>query len=86
MKSIEQLAFTEGGLADACGLPRQTVSAARKSGELPAVKSGRRWIITREDAAAWLRRCQLRGGIPSPVSQADRERLAEMNRARKAAA
>jgi excisionase family DNA binding protein len=84
MKTTVPLSFNEGDLADASGLPRQTIAAARKSGELPATKSGRRWIILREDAEAWLRRCRAQGEIPTPISQADRARLAELNRTRKA--
>jgi excisionase family DNA binding protein len=82
-KISEQLSYTEGGASDASGLPRQTICAARKSGELRAMKSGRRWIILREDLLAWLKHCRERGEIPTPISQADRERLAELNRARR---
>lgn len=79
----ESLAYTAGGAAAACGLPRQSVDHAIKTGELPAMRSGRRYIVLREDVLAWLRRCRDRGEIPVPVNQADRERLAGLNRARK---
>jgi hypothetical protein len=85
MKTLESLSFNEGDLAAASGVPRQTIAAARKVGELQAIKSGRRWIILREDALAWLRRCKERGSIPAPVSNTDREKLAALNRARRAA-
>jgi hypothetical protein len=82
--NAEPLSHTEGGLAASTGLPRQTISAARKSGELRAIKSGRRYIILHEDALAWLRKCREKGEIPAPTSEADREKLAELNRARRA--
>lgn len=82
---LEQLAYTEGSAAAAIFVPRQTISAARKSGELRAMKSGRRWIILREDLVSWLKRCRERGEIPTPLSQADRERLATLNCARREA-
>lgn len=83
--SIESLAFTAGGLAAACDLPRQTVDHAIRSGALTAIKSGRRWLVFREDAIAWLKSCREQGRIPAPISQKDREKLAALNRARIAA-
>ncbi len=76
------VAFTAGAAAEAAGLPRCTVDYAIQQGDLPAAKSGRRLIVLREDLMAWLRRCRDKGNIPTPVSDADRERLAELNRNR----
>lgn len=81
--STECIAYTAASAAEASGLPRCTVDLAIKQGELQATKSGRRLIILREDLLDWLRRCRERGAIPSPISQADRERLAELNRTRR---
>ena len=82
--AIEQaIARTAAKAAEACGLPRQTIDAAIKSGDLQATKSGRRYIVLTEDLIAWLRRCRERGEIPSPIKPGDRERLAELNRARR---
>ena len=83
---IQSLAFTEGGLARASDLPRQTIAAARRRGDLKAIKSGRRWIILREDAEIWLRRCRDVGVIEAPIAEADRKRLADLNRGRSGAA
>jgi excisionase family DNA binding protein len=79
----EQLAYTEGDAATACGVPRATIREGRRSGKLRAVKSGRRWVILREDLLAWLQHCRERGEIPTPVSAADRERFAALNLARR---
>lgn len=85
-ESPEQLSYTGGSAAKATDLPRQTIDAAVKSGELPAVKAGKRFIILRTDLLAWLERCKQRGAFPSFTTDDDRERLAQLNRARKAAA
>jgi hypothetical protein len=82
-ESVESLAFTAGSLTKATDVARQAVDLAIKTGALKATKSGRRWIILREDAIAWLKRCREQGEIPSPISQADREKLAELNRMRR---
>jgi len=82
----QQLAYTERSAAEATSLPSVNVKHAITSGDLPATKSGRRWIILHEDLVTWLRTCKTRGSIPTPVSDADRERLAALNRARKIAA
>lgn len=87
MKSVaiqQAVAYTAQRAAEASGLPRQTIDAAIKAGELQATKSGRRHIVLAEDLVAWLKRCRERGEIPSPVKPGDRERLAELNRARRA--
>lgn len=78
------VSYTRASAAAATGLPGVTIDLAIRTGELPAVKSGRRLIILKEDLIAWLRRCRERGSIPSPISDDDRERLADLNRARKA--
>lgn len=78
------LSYTRASACTATGLPGATIDLAIANGELKAIKSGRRYIILAEDLQAWLRRCRDRGGIPSPApSQADRERLADLNRTRK---
>lgn len=80
--TLETVAFTAGGAAEACGLPRQQIDHAIKVGELPATKSGRRMIVLKEDLLAWLRQCREHGRIPAPISDASREKLAALNRAR----
>lgn len=82
-ESLESVAFTAGGAATATGLPRQQIDHAIRTGALPATKSGRRQIVLKEDLLAWLRRCREQGAIPSPTTQADREKLAALNRARR---
>ncbi len=80
------VAYTRAAAAAATNLPGATLDLAIKTGELPAVRSGRRLIILQEDLIAWLRRCRARGAVPTPApSQTDRERLAGLNRARKQA-
>ena len=79
----QALAYNRASAAAASGVPCQTLDVAIKAGELPSIKSGRRIVILREDLVAWLHRCKARGTIPAPVSDADRERLAALNRARK---
>lgn len=79
------LSYTRGGACNATGLPLTTIDLAIAQGELKAIKSGRRLVIMAEDLQAWLRRCRDRGAIPSPApSAADKERLAALNRARRA--
>jgi excisionase family DNA binding protein len=83
----QQLAFTRASSAQATGLPLTTIDLAIANHELPATRSGRRLIILREDLIDWLRRGRERGAIaPRPPSQADKERLAELNRARSSSA
>jgi len=79
----EQLGFTAGGLADSIQSPRRQVDLAIRTGDLKAIRSGRRFIILRQDADDWLRRCRERGEIPTPVTPGDREKFAELNRARR---
>ena len=82
--SEQAISYTRAGACVATGLPGATVDLAIASGDLKAIRSGRRLIILAEDLQAWLRRCRERGEIPTPQpSQADRERLAALNRARK---
>ena len=83
MSESNVVAYNRASAVSASGLPNHTIDLAIKSGELPVTKSGRRVIILREDLVAWLHRCKARGSIPTPVSDADRERLAALNRARK---
>ncbi len=83
----EAISYTRAGAAAATGLPGGTIDLAIAQGELKAIKSGRRLVILREDLEAWLRRCREKGAIPSPTpTQADRERLASLNQARKGTA
>ncbi|MFZ5556812.1 MAG: helix-turn-helix domain-containing protein [Pseudomonadota bacterium] len=77
-----KLAYTQSALAAAADVPVPQIRDAIRTGELPAVRSGRRTLILAEDAVAWLRRCRERGHIPAPVTDRDRERLAELNRRR----
>ena len=78
------ISYTRAGACAATGLPGGTIDLAIAQGELKAIKSGRRLVIMAEDLQAWLRRCRERGEIPSPTpSQADRERLAALNKARR---
>jgi excisionase family DNA binding protein len=80
----QQLAFTRASAMQATGLPGHTIDDAIANGELLATRSGRRLIILREDLVEWLRRCRTKGEIPSRVtSDADKERLAQLNRERK---
>jgi len=82
----QAVAYNRASAAAASGVPCQTIDKAINDGELTAIKSGRRRIILREDLLAWLRKCKERGSIPTPVSDADRERFAALNKARKQAA
>lgn len=78
--TTERLSDTAGGTAEAAGVPRRFVDAAIKDGSLPAFKCGRRYIVLREDALAWLRKLRQAGEIRAPLSQTAREKLAELNR------
>jgi excisionase family DNA binding protein len=84
--TIESLGFSAGNLAKSLDVPRKQVDHAIKTGSLKAIRSGRRWIILKDDALAWLAECRKQGAIPAPVSGADREKLAKLNRARTASA
>src|SRR5262245_58441815 len=79
-------AFTAQSAATSCELPRQQADHAIKRGELKAMKSGKRWIILREDLLAWLHKCRDKGEIQAPITQRDREMLAALNRSRRTAA
>jgi excisionase family DNA binding protein len=46
--------FSVADVADALDLSERTVRNRIKDGELPAVKPGKEWIITRPDLAKWL--------------------------------
>lgn len=81
--STQKISFTRNAAIEATGLPGQTIDLAIADGELPVLRSGRRLIIMREDLEAWLRRCRQKGQIPAPITTADRERLAELNRMRR---
>lgn len=84
---MDQQAYTGRTAAETSGQPRQTVDYAIKIGELRATKSGNRFVILREDLLAWLRMCRDRGYFARPgVTQQDRERLASLNRSKRAAA
>lgn len=48
------VAYTIQQAARAVGLPANTLRDRVASGELPAVKRCRRWLIRREDLLAWL--------------------------------
>ena len=86
-ESLQQaLAYNRATAAAASGIPTHTLDLAIKAGEIPVIKSGRRLIILRDDLVAWLGLCKQRGSIPVPTTDADRERLADLNRARKAKA
>jgi len=79
----QPISFTRGAAVEATGVPGVTIDKAIDDGELIAIRSGRRLIILREDLEAWLRRCRAKGEIPTPISDRDRERLAELNRGRR---
>lgn len=79
-----RIALSRREVLEATPLPGQTIDFAIRNGELPAIRSGRRLIILREDLVAWLHKCRARGQIPVPnPSQAERERFVAMNRGRK---
>jgi excisionase family DNA binding protein len=81
------ISYTRSSACAATGLPGATIDLAINTGELKAIKSGRRLVILAEDLQAWLRRCRERGEIPVPRPSGESlERLAALNRARKAAA
>jgi excisionase family DNA binding protein len=82
----EVVAYNRAGASAATGVPAQTLDKAIKDGELPAMTSGRQRIILKADLIAWLLKCKQQGSIPAPVSDADRERFAALNKARKQAA
>lgn len=82
----DHLAHTRGTASTAAKVPGKVIDRAIKLGELKAVKCGRRYIILSTDLRAWLELCKQRGHFPSSVTDNDRERLASLNRARKATA
>jgi excisionase family DNA binding protein len=73
------VSYTQDTAGKRTGLPVQTINAAIRRRELPAIRSGRRYIILHDDLVAWLRQCKERGTIPPPIDAEGRERLAELN-------
>jgi excisionase family DNA binding protein len=84
-ESLEALAYTRRSAAAAVGVPGKTIDLAIETGELPAIRSGRRLVILKSDLLAWLHRCKTRGVIPARVTDDDRQRLALLNRERRGA-
>jgi excisionase family DNA binding protein len=85
MTNTTQLAYTASQAAQACGLPRSTVELAIGQGHLPAMRSGRRHVILATDLTTWLMNCKRIGCIPTrTVTDSDRERLADLNKRRRA--
>lgn len=79
---MQNLSYTIHSASGSTGLPPITISEAIKRGELPAIKSGRRYIILADDLRDWLRKAKERGVLPGRIDDAGRERLAELNRSR----
>ena len=70
---MERAALTLRGVERALGLDRRTISAAIKSGELPATRIGKRnLLILRSDVESWLRRHAL---CPNAHAEARVEQL-----------
>jgi excisionase family DNA binding protein len=80
---IEPVAHTRSEAIIVSRVPGHTLDDAIEKGELRATRSGRRLIILREDLLEWLRKCRDRGEIPPRLpTEADRARLAKLNRER----
>ncbi len=53
------------------GIGRMAIYAMLESGQLPGIRVGRRWIVTRQAYEHWERTCGIRDDRPtSPSSQA----------------
>jgi len=52
--TVQKRKFSVADVAEALDLSERTVRNRIKDGELPAVKPGKEWIITRPDLAKWL--------------------------------
>jgi len=78
------LAFNESDAVKATGIKRPTLVNQRLSGRIKAIRCGRSWLYLRDDLLALLREYQKVGRIEAPTTPDDRERLAELNRARRA--
>ena len=80
---MQNLSFTLAGATEATGIAYVALKDAIRAKDLPAIRSGRRYIILADDLRAWLEKSKARGVIPSPIDDEGRERLAELNRQRK---
>ncbi|TQE92707.1 MAG: helix-turn-helix domain-containing protein [Spiribacter salinus] len=56
MNSPEPLAYTINGACEALGIGRTRIYDEIKAGRLRAIKYGKRTLIRRQDAEAWLER------------------------------
>ncbi len=54
MSSIDKLALTPEEVAQLLGLHLNSVYAMLKSGALPALRAGRRWLISKRRFESWL--------------------------------
>ena len=79
---MQNLSYTISAASEGTGIPKVTISDAITRGELPAIKSGRRYIILADDLRAWLLKAKERGNIPGRIDDEGRQRLAELNRSR----
>lgn len=83
----QKVGYSVRAAAAASDNPRQVLDYGISIGELRATRSGNRYIILHEDLVAWLRMCRDRGYFARPgVTQKDRQRLAALNRSKRAAA
>ncbi len=54
MSTTTKLAYTPEEVAGLLGVHPNTVYAMLKSGELPGVRAGRRWLVSRKRLDFWL--------------------------------
>ncbi len=54
MSSTDQLTYTPEEVARLLGLHPNSIYTMLKSGALPAVRAGRRWLISKRRMEAWL--------------------------------
>jgi excisionase family DNA binding protein len=60
---MESLTFTIDQLCHAVNLSRATIYAEIKSGRLKTIKLGKRRLIRRQDADAWLEKLLKKGSL-----------------------
>ena len=54
MSSTDRLALTPEEVAQLLGLHPNSIYTMLKNGSLPAIKAGRRWLISKKRFEAWL--------------------------------
>ena len=68
MQNNERALFTVRELASLLGISEPSIYKYLRSGELPAIRCGRKWMIPREGISIWLRTIAGKLPVPAPVA------------------